>query len=169
MYYVQRLLCYNALCLAIYTAVCYTITFPLALLMDIFFLIFCLVFVLPLLFLVLVPVELALLFFGLCYYRCQRLKESGVFALKWKLKLISSVQTQQFGLQTLIITYFDTAVDVSLPRVSLCRSIFCNRVAGIFHGIYWHSYSYGNIDNVEHLTAEEVQMYEVLKRTNPKL
>ena len=44
-----------------------------------------------------------------------------------------------------------------------------SRVAGIFHGIYWHSYSYGNIDSVVYLTAEELQIYKVLKRTNPNL
>ena len=146
------------LCIDIYVAVFYTVLFtvlfPLWLLTDIIWFL-CYIFVLPFLFLGLILLELVVLPCGLCYYGCRRLNESGVFALKWKVKLVSSS------------VKFDMAVDVSLPRVSLCQSIFRNPVAGVFTGINWQTYSYGNIDSIKHLTAEEVQMYEVLKQMNP--
>ena len=142
------------ICSAVFGTVLFTVLFPLWLLTDIIWFL-CYIFVLPFLFLGLILLELVVLPCGLCYYGCQRLNESGVFALKWKVKLVSSR------------VKFDMAVDVSLPRVSLCRSIFRNPVAGVFNGINWQTYNYGNIDSVEHLTAEEVQMYEVLKQMNP--
>ena len=172
-YYILCFLCVKdntSLCIVIFSAILLSILSPamLLIIIDILFLL-CAIFALPFLILGLILLELALLSCGLCYYRCRRLNKSGVFALKWKLKLISSVQRQHIGNQTLITTCFDTAVDVSLPRVSLCQSIFRNRVAGVFYGIYWLTYGYGNIDSVEHLTAEEVQMYEALQQINPKV
>ena len=152
--------------LAVYYTVFFTVLFPLWLLTDIIWFL-SVIFVLPFLFLGLILLELVVLPCGLCYYRCQRLNESGVFALKWKVKLVSSRLYHHYNKQTITTTMFDMAVDVSLPRISLCRSIFRNPVAGIFNGIHWQTYSYGNIDSVEHLTAEEVQMYEVLKQMNP--
>ena len=163
-YYVLRSLCgkdNQILCLAIL----YMVMFPLLLLYDMFILLV-IVFVFPILLLGLLLVELALFFCGLCYYRCGRLRESSVFVLRWKVKLIVSRVKKCVAGRILITISLGDTVNISLTRASLCRSMFCNRLAGIFRGINWLTYGYGDIDSVEQLTADEMQMYQVLKQKN---
>ena len=151
------------LCIFFFTALLFVILFPAILLFDIFLYFPTVILLIIFMFLGLILVELVILFFGLCYYGFRRLKEKGVFTLKWKLVLISSVQRQLYGDSIITTTRFDNAVEVTLPRASLGQGY---RIFQIFNGIDWDTYGYGDTDSVEHLTAEEVKMCELLKEAN---
>ena len=153
----------HTICLA-YTVALF---FPLIILMDIIWFLMYIILASVVLLIFALLFEPLVFMVGMCWYRCGRLEEVGVFVYRCKLLLItaqgkaSRTYTTSTGTKTRTVrlTKYDVGGDLILPRASLCRTIFCNPIVSIFENLDWSDYSYGEMADHLFLSAEEVKMY----------
>ena len=146
--------------------------FPLLILMDVLCLLVYITMVVLVLLLIALLVEPLVIVVGMCWYGRGRLEEFGVFVYRCKVWLITAQgkasrtytsttgSTTQTTTRTVRLTKYDVGGDLTLPRASLCRTIFNNPIVDIFENLNWSEYSYGEMADHLCLSAQEIKMYK---------